>query len=204
MPNWSPSWWGRIFCRSDDWRMHVDADSIRLLRESKQRSFALTDSTVEVEEGAWWARVAIVSGPTTVTLLGMPNGRADELRPAVGAALTVHEEASGLAERFTSDCEEILGWKSSMESDLLGWQNRWVTREFVQEWRSRRPKVDKDFDNVLAKPRHRSLVKAQPAGTLTAIELWRGDLQGTFDTRNESFLRDERHRYQNFFRTIES
>ena len=145
MPNWSPSWWGRIFCRSDDWRMHVDADSIRLIQGSVQRSFALTDSTVEVEEGAWWARVAIVGGPTTVTLLGMPNGRADELRLAVGAALTVHEEASGLAERFTADCAEILGWQSAMASELLGWQNRWVTGEFVKEWRSRRPMVGKEF-----------------------------------------------------------
>ena len=48
------------------------------------------------------------------------------------------------------------------------------------------------------------MVDAQPEGTLKAIELWQGDLQGSFDQRNESFLRDEHSRYQNFFRTIES
>src|SRR6478735_3665292 len=174
MPNWGPSWWGRVFCRSDDWRLHVDAESIRVIRNSKQRVFGLTDSTVEVEEGAWWARVAIVSGPTTVTLLGMPNGRTDELRAAVGAALTVHEEASGLPERFTANCAAILSWQANMAEELVNWQNRWVTREFVQEWADRRPTVDKDFQKVLEKPRFKSLVDAQPPGTLKAVELWRG------------------------------
>lgn len=34
--------------------------------------------------------------------------------------------------------------------------------------------------------------------------MWQSDLQAYIDARNESFLRDERNRYQEFFRTIES
>jgi DNA helicase-4 len=204
MSNWGPSWWGRLFTRSDDWRLQVDAESIRVTRGSNVQEFELGDRVVQVEEGAWWASVSIATGGDPVVLGGLPNGRSDALRVAFGAALVERDRLSGLAGRFTADCADILAWRRAMARELAGWQSRWVTREFVHNWVERRPEVDSNFPEILTKPRHQALVDAQPAGTRDAIDLWQSDLQAHYDARNESFLRDERNRYQEFFRTIES
>lgn len=204
MPNWGPSWWGRLFTRSDDWRLQVDAESVRVIRGSNVQEFELGDRVVQVEEGAWWASVSIATGGDPVVLGGLPNGKTDALRVAFGDALVERDRLSGLAERFAASCAEIVAWRRAMARDLAGWQSRWVTREFVHSWGERRPTVDKEFFQILEKPRHQTLVDAQPPGTRDAIDVWQSDLPAYYDARNKSFLRDERNRYQEFFRTIES
>lgn len=144
MSNWAPSWWGRLFTRSDDWRLQVDAESIRVIRGSNVQEFELGDRVVQVEEGAWWASVSIATGGDPVVLGGLPNGKMDALRIAFGDALVERDRLSGLAERFTTSCAEILAWRRVMARDLAGWQSRWVTREFVHGWIERRPEVDRN------------------------------------------------------------
>ena len=52
MPNWGPSWWGRLFTRSADWRLQVDAESVRVIQGSNVQEFELGDRVIHVEEGA--------------------------------------------------------------------------------------------------------------------------------------------------------
>ena len=204
MPNWGPSWWGRLITRSDDWRLQVDAESIRLIRGSHIQVVELGEQVVRVEEGAWWASVSIATGGDPVELGGLPNSKADALRVALGNALVERDRLSGLAERFTASCAEIVDWRSAMARELAQWQGQWVTREFVHAWSESRPVLAPEVLKVVKTRRHRALVDAQPPGTNEAIDVWQCDLQAYIDSRNESFLRDERNRYQQFFRTIES
>ena len=79
MPNWGPSWWGRLFTRSDDWRLQVDAESIRVIRGTHVEEVEFGDGVVHVEEGAWWAALGPqCPGKAATAVPELPRRRALE------------------------------------------------------------------------------------------------------------------------------
>ncbi len=204
---WGPSWWGRFFTGSRQWRLCLEDQVIALTLDNRvYRAPIDGDATLRVRHGLFWTAVILFPGHAGEKRLdGLPNARTASLLATV--ASVTDQRLRQEIEFLTGACATLRVWldRVSAAQRRAREERRWITHECQQALLLGRPAFDgRALWSRLRNPSIRRRLTADVATMEQEIALWESDWPASWARLNEAFVRRELIACKDIFERAES
>lgn len=205
--NWGASKFGKLFTNATDWRLTLTGEQFTLrVNQSTFTGSVLELSGVTVNRGIIWSSLGMSRpGGKHITLDGIPNSNAEELRREIQTAIERIRHQARIAEllrTFKSSITPVMTWAAQLiQAAKAQLQSKgWLTREFVERQHKDKPT---GLGDLLSAPEVMKHIESEPQQIQDAVKLWKRDLQDFAKGINERQLAKQLSESRHFFDTVE-
>jgi hypothetical protein len=162
---WGPSKFGALVTRSDKWKMTLDGSKLSITYQGKKRSGEPRKSAIAVTPGIFWSSVQLkVSNENTLTLGGIPNASAAEMKDAIYAAhdaLLLEAEKKKQLDKLDTLLAVVRKWRDEVSTSYTSYKDNliWITHQTVTDWKNSIPSNEKQ-ERSIRKMRQREVLCA--------------------------------------------
>lgn len=190
---WKPSFWGKLFTRSDDWIVTIEKGRLLLSNELMPKPVQLEG--LQVVRGTFWARLEAKDKVNRAyALKGIPTSQAIALQQELIKQRSLIVAAQWL--------KTINDWAADFRKLIAAEHRRrgWVTRELRQRLEINKPN---DLKKQWKTPEVSEFLKHRPPTDKQDLELWTADLQTRVNIENQRHLAKELVESKTFLDSVE-
>lgn len=191
---WKPSFWGKLFTRSEDWTVKIVKGGL-LLNLGQQSAAPLPLEGLQVVKGAFWARLEAKDKENrTYALKGIPTSEAIALQQAL-----IKQRSLIVASQWLKTITDwAAGFRETIELEHR--RRGWITREVRQRLEITKPK---GLQKQWVTPEVSEFLKRRLPSDQQDLELWTSDLQARINVENQRHLAKELVESKTFLDSVE-
>nr|WP_315494208.1 UvrD-helicase domain-containing protein [uncultured Rhodoferax sp.] len=204
---WGASSFGKLFTGAPDWQFTLNGEQFTLrVNQWTLDGSVLKLADVAVNRGVIWSTLILTqSGGQRLSLGGIPNSNAEELRQEIQTAverIRYQARVAELLRTFKSSITPVMTWAAQMiQAAKVQLQSKgWLTREFVERQQKYKPT---GLGDLLSDPEVVRHIEGEPEQVQKALKLWKQDLQEFANDTNERQLAKQLSASKQFFDTVE-